>query len=175
MVTGEVCQGVREAVHQDSDSDSPRLQQHQHRRDSEEYPVLRPLHRLHHQQASSSTEDMARLQQSSPEDFPRVKFKHDRESPQDFPMMRRQQQQHTRDDHEGFPRARYLRNSSVDLAEMSLMQKDPLKEFQSHTLQQRAGSPRDQATLRLQHRDSGGRAELYCPVDQLMQAAETIV
>ncbi|KAK4286791.1 hypothetical protein Pmani_040120, partial [Petrolisthes manimaculis] len=187
VVSGEACQGVREATHQDSDSESPRLPQHQHHRDSEDYPVLRPLHHLHHHHALS-TEDMTRLQQSSPEDFPRVKFKHDRASPQDFPIMRRHQhqhqhqhqqqqhqQQHTRDDMKDFPRARYLRKSSVDLAEMSLLQKDPLKEFQSHILQQRAGSPRDHATLRLQHRDSGGRAELYCPVDQLMQAAETIV
>ncbi|XP_050734369.1 neural cell adhesion molecule 2-like isoform X2 [Eriocheir sinensis] len=131
---------------------------------------------LMHQKDSLESLQDARLQQKgSPGSFARVRLQEEamdfaggrldtRLGPDDFPRVRLH---HGTEDYTG------------DYMERSPLQGETPEDFPMprHT---EVTSPEDYSTVRLpggatdEYREEG-RAELYCPVDQLMQAAETVV
>lgn len=131
---------------------------------------------LMHQKDSLESLQDARLQQKgSPGSFARVRLQ---EEAMDFAGGRLD----TRLGPDDFPRVR-LHHSPEDYTG-EYMERSPLQgetpediPMPRHT---EVTSPEDYSTVRLpggatnEYREEG-RAELYCPVDQLMQAAETVV
>lgn len=129
---------------------------------------------LMHQKDSIESLHEARLQQKgSPDCFTRMRLQEEavdfaggrmdpRLGPDDFPRVRL---------HHGAEAAAYMERSP---AESETPEDFPLPRHTEVT------SPEDYSTVRLPVRSSDeyrdeGRSELYCPVDQLMQAAETVV
>lgn len=127
-----------------------------------------------HQKDSLESLQEARLQQKgSPVSFTRVRLQ---EEAMDFAAGRLD----PRLDPDDFPRVRLHHGTEVaDYMERSPLQGETPEDFPMPRHSE-ATSPEDYSTVRLpgrpaeEHREEG-RSELYCPVDQLMQAAETVV
>lgn len=129
---------------------------------------------LMHQKDSVESLQDARLQQKgSPGSFARVRLQ---EEAMDFAGGRLDPRLGPDD----FPRVRLHHDTdAADYMERSPLQGETPEDFPQprHT---EVTSPEDYSTVRLPGRPADeyreeGRAELYCPVDQLMQAAETVV
>ncbi|XP_045127165.1 hemicentin-1-like [Portunus trituberculatus] len=128
---------------------------------------------LQHQKGSIENLQDVR-QKGSPGSFPRVRLQ---EEAVDFSGSRMDPRMGPDD----FPRVRLHHSPEPsDYMERSHRQSETPEDF-SRPRHIEATSPEDYSTVRLpsrtseEYREEGRREELYCPVDQLMQAAETVV
>ncbi|MPC34605.1 hypothetical protein E2C01_028000 [Portunus trituberculatus] len=128
---------------------------------------------LQHQKGSIENLQDVR-QKGSPGSFPRVRLQ---EEAVDFSGSRMDPRMGPDD----FPRVRLHHSPEPsDYMERSHRQSETPEDF-SRPRHIEATSPEDYSTVRLpsrtseEYREEGRREELYCPVDQLMQAAETVI
>ncbi|XP_071530298.1 uncharacterized protein [Panulirus ornatus] len=132
-------------------------------KDPEEYPGARLQHKDPEEYPG------ARLQHKDPEEYPGARLQH--KDPEDYPGVRFQHQ-----DPEPYPGARLQHKDPEAFPGVRFHHKDP-EVFPGPRLQHR--DPEVFPGSRLEQEDleeyTGARSDLYCPVDQLMQAAETIV
>ena len=129
---------------------------------------------LQHQKGSiENLQDMRLQQKGSPSSFPRVRLQ---EEAVDFSGGRMDPRMCPDD----FPRVRLHHTTELtDYTERSHRRSETPEDF-PRPRHLEATSPEDYSTVRLPARTSDeyreeSRSELYCPVDQLMQAAETVV
>nr|XP_045604895.1 uncharacterized protein LOC123762426 [Procambarus clarkii] len=175
--------------HQDSSDEYPTRRLHNQESSPEEYPGKRRQHqddnpeecqekRLRHEDLSPEEYPGRRFQrQNSPEEYPRISLQH--QDPSEEYLGRGLQ--HLRSSEEFSARRLHHHDPTDDYHSRRFQHQDSPEEYPgSHHHHHHHHDPSDECPdKRLQQEDSEdytkARTDFHCPVDQLMQATETVV